>query len=595
MRWRESEDEDAPWRSRRVKVFAGAVALMSTLVLVGLFFLWGRASMEDAGSQLENVVEQASSTAALVADGDVAGAAAQVKLASETSGSLVERMDSLGWRVLTSVPLLGDRASALVSLATSLDGVIKSTVAVTPDASGLIDGTIRAADGTIDMAGIQRIGPALSRLSLAMHSADTTLSSIDPAYLTGQQQEQLKVVRDVIGSDADSVGEAAKTALRVATLLGSQEPRHWVVLVQNPAQASGSGGLVAGYVLATVDKGRLTVQDTGVLADLKPTQIPALIVSEERRALWQERVRFWQSFDGSSDFPSIARLAAIGMAARDTPADGIVTIGPAALSGMLAATGPVTAGGVTVTADNVVNVITRQLPKTVPDPVARDRIIVELTRRIIEAFWAQPLDLRELTTALGPAVADGALKVWSGTEAEQSWLATTAISGALSAEPGSNVAVSVNNIGQTMTDPYVDVAVDYRQGACLTEAQRRSVVTVELANHLPMDATGPVFIRPGGPPKLQGSVVESVYLYGPPDAQLKGAELNGKPLELFTGAEAERPVWWAMLTLRRGEASSLAVTFDEPFVKGSAPTVTMQPMAKEPTVTVGAGQPCSAP
>lgn len=583
MRGYNERDSESDGRKGKARVVGIVVVVVLLVAAVGGFVIWARAAVGASESMLGSVIRQAGGVAERVGQGDLTAAADQVAQADADATTLVEALDSPGWRILSSIPVVGERAANMQTVAEALKGVLGAASAVAPAKSRILDGSFRGADGAIDVEWLKQTGPSLSRLAFSMRSAEQSLAAMNPASLTKDQQEDVARITDELEKQTGVVESASKAVLRITTMLGSEEPRHWLVLVQNPAQPSGSGGRMAGYLLVTVDRGQLAIEKSGVLADIAGMDIPAVLVGKERRALWEDRVRFWPHYDGSADFPSIAPIAALGMAALGNPVDGIVTIGPEALSRMLASTGPVTSGGVTVTSDNVAGVITEQLPSQIADARVRDERIVDLTSKTLEEFWSQPLDVGDTVDALGPAVAGGGLKVWSGFEAEQSWLSDLAISGSLRKGPGSSVAVVVNDAGAEMSDSRLSVDIAYAQGSCSVDRSRLSGVNVGI-----LDVSSSSGIADSEQP-----TIENVYVYGPQGATLKSARLGDQELTLFMGEEAGRPVWWTPLFISKGVKQNLLVTFLEPDVPGSTPDVRTQAFAVMPKVSVTPGAACT--
>ena len=143
-----------------------------------------------------------------------------------------------------------------------------------------------------------------------------------------------------------------------------------------------------------------------------------------------------------------------------------------------------------------------------------------------------------------------------------------------------------------MTDAYLDTAISYVQGACDVTGNRLSEAFVGLNNQTPKGMFEPPNLPLPDGRIRPGHTIETVYVYGPVNATLKSAQVDGKPLEIFADSEFGRPVWWTPLFFSNGEKRVLSLTFEEPAVPDSTPRILAQPMATPMTITSVPGAAC---
>ncbi len=153
-----------------------------------------------------------------------------------------------------------------------------------------------------------------------------------------------------------STPQAQRTRDAVASALGFTQPRSWLVLLQNPAEARGGGGLIGGYVVVNIDHGRPTVTATGTSADLEHYSIPPTNLDPDQLGFWGPALMEWSSVNVTPDFPVTAALARDGMAQMGIPVDGVIAVDPTAVSTLMRITGPVTVNGRTVDADSIARI-----------------------------------------------------------------------------------------------------------------------------------------------------------------------------------------------------------------------------------------------
>jgi hypothetical protein len=144
-----------------------------------------------------------------------------------------------------------------------------------------------------------------------------------------------------LGGKAFPREEGRYEITHIPPLLGANGKRTWLVLLQNPAEARATGGLIGGYALVTADRGHLALTSSGSNDDLlKNGPITTSVVSQGLRDLWGADLADWRSINLSPHFPDTGILAHEGMKERGTPVDGVVAVDPTIVSALLAGTGP---------------------------------------------------------------------------------------------------------------------------------------------------------------------------------------------------------------------------------------------------------------
>jgi hypothetical protein len=364
------------------------------------------------------------------------------------------------------------------------------------------------------------------------------------------------------------------------------------VLLQNPSEARGSGGFIGGYVLVSARDGDVSLTSSGTSSELAREPIPANSAPEDARVMWGDILERWGAFNVSPHYPMTAALAADGLAVMGMPVDGVIAVDPQAVASMLQITGPVTARGVTITADDAAQFFTVDVYAQYPDGRERDEVSMALVEATVEALLAAEWDPFVLAEALQAPVEQERVLVWSANADEQGWLEQTVLGGVLPNQPGSVVAVAFNNSAANKTDAFVTAFVDYRPGRCVTASPQKSSLQVKLRNDapakLPRENYG-YFVDPTAP---RGTTRMLVHVYAPVGANYQSAQVDGVDTPLYLGSERNRPVWWTYLELRRNQERVLDVTFEEPTVLGVEPRVIPQPMVNREVIDVAPDPAC---
>jgi hypothetical protein len=143
-------------------------------------------------------------------------------------------------------------------------------------------------------------------------------------------------------------------------------------------------------------------------------------------------------------------------------------------------------------------------------------------------------------------------------------------------------------------DAFVATSVDYEPGRCSMAEVQHSSVTIRLRNDAPtgLPLESGEYGRADDRTAPEGSTKMLVYLYAPVDATLTSATLDGQPVDLFSGNERGRPVWWNYVTLNRGQEAKFDVKFDEPTVLDVEPRVLTQAMAIDEQTSVKPNATC---
>lgn len=563
-----------------------------TLVVIAIVAIgaiaWVGISWVVAGRQALEVRDRVTAMRATADARDWGALSEQATGLLEASRSLASSTSGVPWWLLERAPVVGPNAQAVSAVADSAAALLEAAEPLLPYADRLMAGEWRRPDGSIDVDLLTTIAGPLQALADTAEVEAARLDGIDDSSLRPEVAEALGPARDQIRSAAPALATAAGLAARAGGLLGADGERRWLVLLQNPAEARGSGGFPGGYVTVTVDDGAIAIDTAGKGGDLYAEPIPTAGAPADSREMWGTYLTRWNTFNLSPHFPLTGRLAADGIAAWGTDVDGVIAVDPRTVAAMLAVTGPVSAGDVTIDAGNAERFFTVDSYTQIPDMNERREVTLALVTAALQAFLTQDWDPIAFAQAMQAPVEQGRVRMWSEDADEQGWLESTSLGGTVPDTPGPVVAVAFNNAAGNKMDAFLATGVEYRPGTCPTATEQASGLTVTLRNDAPagLDDTGGDYGRADDAFAPRGSTKVLVHVYAPVGAVYRSSTLDGSPVPLYLGAERGRPIWWTSVTLQRGQEATIDVAFTEPTVLGVEPRVITQPMVVDEVVSV---------
>lgn len=564
-------------------VRGGFIALAVIGIVVGLY------SVSSMFWAVQGVRTDVVTVTDAVRGGDIGAAAQAVTALRDSSSELAVVTDSFPWRAAARLPVVGSSVSALRVMASGVRDMAQA-------AEPIADAVAQAGSTTAKVAALGDTEPELRRLALEMTALDAALADIDPSALRFGLDDQARDLWAALPGAISLVQATAEAADVLPGLFGMDGRRTWLVLLQNPAEARGSGGLFSGYALVEVADGEPTI----LKAETRKETLDAFdlpfrsVVSPDSVQLWGDYLGEWASFNLSGDFPEVATLASAGMAALGTPVDGVIALDAYVVQALLAGTGKVEHRGVVIDGTNAGAFFTRDLYARYPDfdsVEAKDELALGLVYATIDSLLKRPLDFPTLITTLPPVVTAGHVKAWSPNPAEQAWFTEIGVAGDIASLDPGTMLITFNNAVGGKLDAYVTPQVVVERGICVVDGRgvgdyQLSLVTVTLRNDAPLGLPTYVDVRLDDPAAPAGSTRTLVHVYGPADAVIEDVLVGGDRGALVAGYEAGRPVWGSEAEILQGQTVALTYVFAEPRGLAAEPTVILPGTAIPATVDV---------
>ncbi|WPU11425.1 DUF4012 domain-containing protein [Pseudarthrobacter oxydans] len=361
-------------------------------------------------------------------------------------------------------------------------------------------------------------------------------------------------------------------------MLGVEAPRNYLLMIQNNAEIRATGGIPGALAILTIDNGRLSLGaqssagEVGVMA-------PPLPVEAEQQAIYSARLgKFMQDVNLSPDFPSAAATAQ-QMWERKTGqrVDGVIAIDPIALSYILKATGPVQLTGAEAAAStqlglptelshtNVVSTLLSDVYSKVEQPRDQDAYFAGVAQEIFSALSDGQGDADGLVKGLTRASEEGRVLVWSRSADEQAVLARYPLGGAISGPSVSPAQFGVyfNDGTGAKMDYYVKRTVQLVK-ECPRDGYEETTVRITSTNTAPVDAATalPAYVTGNGHFGVPaGSVQTNILAYGPVQANVETAKVDGRRTDFAPYLHSNRPVGVIAVVLGPGESTTVEFTF----------------------------------
>ncbi|WP_227471541.1 DUF4012 domain-containing protein [Paenarthrobacter sp. YJN-5] len=424
---------------------------------------------------------------------------------------------------------------------------------------------------------IKSAAPKVQAAAHAVRESVRRLHGIDSTKLLPQISEPLAEARNDLSTLSSQLDTAADAAVLAPSMLGADEPRRYLLLMQNNAESRATGGIPGALAVLDFDQGQLSLKSqtsAGALGQFTPP----LPISTEEQAIYSPRVgKFMQDVNLTPDFATTAPTAkAMWEQRTGEKVDGVVSLDPVALSYLLEATGPVEvrdpavlqiSGGLPteLSSRNVVKTLLSDAYAAIEDPDLQDVYFAGAAKEIFSALSDGKSDAKGLMEALARGVEERRILLWSSAEPEQSVLAKYRVAGLVSGPSvtPAQFGIYFNDGTGAKMDYWVKRSVRVVKD-CTRDGYRAVTVRVTSTNTAPNDAgeSLPDYVTGVGaygvPP---GSAQTNVIAYGPAQSTIDTVVKDGAQVPFAAHKHNQRGVGASTVRLKPGESTTLDFNF----------------------------------
>jgi hypothetical protein len=501
-------------------------------------------------------------------DPDTARAAQTVqRLQQETAGARSAVNDPI-FRLATWTPVLGANLDALREVTLTVDSLATDVMPSLVDISATLQPSeVAPKNGAINLAPIEQISPVLQKADAAVVAARDRVAAIDRSAVVQPVADAVQSLATKLDSAEDVTGPAARIARLLPPMLGSQGPRNYLVVFQNPAELRATGGIFGSYALVKADRGKITVVEQGAssrtlgffdppVAQLPPNQIE---LYSQLMAQYPMDVNFTPNYPTAAPlFIEMFRLR------KGVTVDGVLALDPVALSYTLKGTPPIAVGdGISVSADNLVSVLLSTAYKKFdkdPDQAGRDAFLANATSTVFTTVMSGKGNPTSIINGIRKAVNERRVLMYSTDPAEQADIAATSVSGTLTPDDGPpSVGVFFNDGTAAKLGYYLRNEVHVTEGACRSDGRRELRVRVAMNYDAPRSGL-PAYVTGSLPVGSTYRLQTNVLVFAPVGGGVVGADRDGATIAIGRGEDQSRNVGTSTVLLTPGESTELTFT-----------------------------------
>lgn len=581
-------------KGRRTKRFLGvwlAIGLFTILVLLGARLV---AQAYSVRGQLEAASELVPRLKQEIATADKEGAQATVIAIRSHSSAARSVVDDPEWTLATGLPWIGRSFSAVSEVARSADDV--STLGLAPLAAVYesLDWNrlLPTAEGT-DLDPLKSAAPKVTAAAYAVQASSARLDGIDPAGLLPQVAGPLKEATEELKKATVALNTAADAASIVPAMLGGDGPQNYLLIIQNNAESRASGGIPGALAVVNVDRGKLSLGTQSTAGDIG-SMSPGLPVDPQQQHIYSTRLgKYMQDVNLTPDFPTAAATAQLMWQKKTGQrVDGIISIDPVVLSYILYATGPVPITGPELDAvkaaglptelngSNVVPTLLSDVYAKIAQPKLQDAYFAGVAKEVFSALSSGKGEAKGLIAGITKGTQEGRVLIWSNNTNEQAMIAKYPLSGSIAGPSISPAEFGVyfNDGTGAKMDFYVKRTVQLVK-ECTSGGYQETIVRITSTNTAPADSATslPAYVTGGGLFGIApGSVQTNVVAYGPVQAQVESARVDGQKTPFAPYLHANRPVGVVAQHLAPGESKTVEFTFGK-IVQHTEPNLVVTP------------------
>jgi hypothetical protein len=562
--------------------------LAALLVVAGLLALALMPAMAARGHLLEARKQMEAGRVALLAgqpkraeDRFRAAEAAFINAQAQAGNPLLRLTGylPLGGRTPDAVSVMSDAGSDVATAGAELAGSLGSL----PD--GLA--TLGPRNGRIPIRPLDELASGMERAWVLTRDARAKLEASPSSWLIGPVGEARRTFAEELAALETRLHAASRIVDRLPRFLGAAGTRRYFLGASNPAELRGSGGFIGAYAILTADRGKITISEfrpTQILPNAAEEELPP--PSEDYGLRYPAAHGFWPNINVTPDFPSAAQaIENLYAYTKARNLDGVIVADPMALRALMTVSGDVEVPELesTLTADNVVAVLSNEAYAKLTDSASRKIVLGDAAKAVLERFLQGGGGERELAgaaRALADAVAGGHLLVHSTDPELQRGLELSGAAGKLLPARGDYLAVAVNNGGGNKLDYYAERTLTYRVrlGA---DGMARSEVLVEIDNQAPRKGQPSYVIGPFPEASRAGENVSLVSVFLPPSARVSEADIDGESFDPGLAGELGHAVTDAQVRIPSGGTRTLRLSTGasgtwEGFVGGGVYSLTFQ-------------------
>lgn len=533
-------------KKRRIILIAVAAAIVLLLVIPGAAVaMSAKSAMDDA----KVMMNQGSTLMSQIQSGDVEGAQRTAQNLSSIAKELDSTVYSPLWKPLTFVPIFGDDIKSVRTLA-SVAYELSEKVLI-PMTEGLpSEGNARVfADGGFNVSVIQALLVPIGAESVAIQECAERVNAMSDPHIA-QLMEPVTTVKQLMGALSEVSEYAGDLSQALPGLLGADGPRTYLVIACTESELRSVGGFPGSAGLMTIDNGKMSIGAMDAPdVPFVSTEDDVLHLTDEEWVLFGSRAG--ECFGDAGYIPDFPRAASIMKSiweADNRPAiDGILSVDPVFLQGILDLTGSVTTSdGTVVDGTNAARVLSRDVYSMYSTEsigslalaaATQNAFFGEVASLALDGFFRNigSANMLRVVQMLGESIADKRIYMWVANSEEQAVLEKLDAACALSAsESDPELGVYLATTVATKTNWYLKAETEITGIMKNSDGSTTYAVTTTVTNTLSPEEASALPSYVASPDvyaedriRSKGDMILDIYLIPPAGGFISDVKTEG--------------------------------------------------------------------
>jgi hypothetical protein len=552
-------------RRRRIgwSVFGVTLALVALAVLMASQSLSAYRHLDKASRVIPTLRQQ-------LTEGDTAGAQRSAEQFRKDAEAARDAVHGPHWWLLAQFRWVGPNVSAVRTVTDTLDEIASKAMPDLIDAAEVLGPEELTPDnGRINLEPIRQAAPPLFEAAKVVGAAEERLSAVDTSQLSDLIEEPVSTYVDKVQEMSYLTGAASTASRLMPRMLGSERPRHYLLLVQNNAEPRALGGINGSLILIRAQNGKITRLSDRPATGFGSFERPVVDLTPAEQALFGPPLgRFVANATATPHFPRSAEIAREMWRKRTgRTLDGVAAVDPYGLQLVLGATGPITMpNGQQLNGQNAAQILLNGIYLTIPDTTAQDEFFSDAAAEVFDLYNAGAGDVTAGIRALDTSARQGRLMLWSSRPREQSLITGTALSGELRGSDDGSPQIGVYLHDRTPGKMGYYQRVRARVVSCSTDDDSSDLrLQVRVASTAPKNAaTLPDAVTGGGQNIPRGRVRTEVYVYAPEGGIVTGTGRDSGPMPVRSQIHDGLNVVSHAVTLAPGGSTTLKYDMSVP-------------------------------
>lgn len=428
------------------------------------------------------------------------------------------------WSSAGYLPYVGNYIQAVSNSATSADIIATETLPSLLSLAQQLNGNLlKPIDGRFQLDPIIAAQSEASTASESMSRADILMNKVSSSDLIEPFKGIYSATQEKV-HQLSGYSESVNSIVQVLPqLLGATQLEHFIVIVQNLAEARSTGGIPGSLLLLEAENGEVRVLQNASTRDFPVFDPPVVDLPAGTRSLFgNQPAEMIQDSNYTPDFTQTGTIVhQMWLDQFGDDVDAVISVDPVVLGMVLRATGPITLeSGDLLTSENVTQTLLSDAYSSYPLPDQQDGFFAGVANSVFGRLLTGEFDGPQLVGSLVEAGQEHRIFIWLKDPSLQKYLDGTTVGALLPTsrfdKPG--FGIYFNDQTGAKMDYYLTAKISPSVNYCRKDGLPTYVFDIDLTNSAPLDAQTalPKYVTGGGAYGTQAGTIRTQFLsYAP--------------------------------------------------------------------------------